>query len=214
MYSNPSLFHDFTPENLAFIARHGVARSYPKNAILINEGDPSNALYVILKGKVKVYVSDKKGKEVLLNIQGPGECFGELALIDAAPRSASVMTLENSQFAVVSKADFQRCLAEHPQIAFELIQSLARRVRSLTENVKSLSLLDVYGRVARALLNLATEQEGVLVIEQRLTHKDIANMVGASREMVSRIIKDLCRGGYIQVKGKKITIPGKLPVGW
>ncbi|MDQ2695526.1 MAG: Crp/Fnr family transcriptional regulator, partial [Pseudomonadota bacterium] len=197
MLANTMFFSELDATDLRQICDCGVNRSYPKNAILINEGDLSDSLFIILSGRVKIFVSDEDGKEVILNIQGPGEYFGELALIDEEPRSASVMTLEPSQMAVVSKAAFQECLAAHPNLAFNLIRSLVRRVRSLTESVKSLALLDVYGRVARTLLNLASDQDGKLVIEERLTHQDIANMVGASREMVSRIMKDLTTGGYI-----------------
>lgn len=199
---------------MRLVASYGVRRSYSKNTILVNEGDPSEMFYIILTGKVKVYLSDEKGKEVLLNMGGPGEYFGELAIIDDAPRSASVMTLEPCQMAVVSKAGFERCLAEHPGFALGLIRTLVKRVRSLTDQVKGLALLDVYGRVAHTLLNLATEQQGELVIEQRLTHQEIANMVGASREMVSRILKDLSTGGYIRIEDRKMVIPRQLPASW
>ncbi len=209
-----TLFPDLTPESLKHIAEHGTIRTYPKNAVLIHEGDLTDSFYVILKGKVKVYASDEDGKEIILNLQGAGEYFGELALIDAAPRSASVMTMEPSKLAVVSRADFERFLTEHPSIAIELIRSLAQRVRSLTESVKSLALLDVYGRVARTLLDLATEEGGEQAVRQRLTHQDIANMVGASREMVSRIMKDLINGGYIRIEDRRIIIRHKLPPGW
>lgn len=208
------LFPELTSERLEQVAEHGTVRTYPKNAVLIHEGDLSDSLYVILKGKVKVYASDEDGKEIILNIQGPGEYFGELALIDAAPRSASVMTMEPSKLAVVSRADFENFLTLHPSVAIELIRSLAQRVRSLTESVKSLALLDVYGRVARTLLDLATEEEGEVAVRQRLTHQDIANMVGASREMVSRIMKDLINGGYIRIEDRQIVIRQKLPPGW
>jgi CRP/FNR family cyclic AMP-dependent transcriptional regulator len=208
------LFPDLRPEDLHVLSDNGVTRNYPKNVVLITEGDRSDSFYVILSGKVKVFLSDEHGKEVQLNTQGPGEYFGELALIDQAPRSASVMTLEPSQLAVVSRQDFQRCLAENPDIAVELISFLVSRVRSLTESVKNLALLDVYGRVARTLLNLSSEQDDQLVIKERLTHQEIANRVGASREMVSRIMKDLCTGGYIQIRDHKIFIQEKLPPGW
>ncbi|MGF1614680.1 MAG: Crp/Fnr family transcriptional regulator [Gammaproteobacteria bacterium] len=208
------LFPELTSESLKRIAEHGTVRSYPKNAVLIHEGDQTDSFYVILNGKVKVYASDEDGKEVILNIQGAGEYFGELALIDSAPRSASVMTLEPSKLAVVSRTDFEDFLAQNPGVAIELIRALVQRVRSLTESVKSLALLDVYGRVARILLDLATEEEGELAIRQRLTHQDIANMVGASREMVSRIMKDLVNGGYIRIEDRRITIRQKLPPGW
>jgi CRP/FNR family cyclic AMP-dependent transcriptional regulator len=167
-----------------------------------------------LSGRVKVYLSDEDGKEVIINTQGPGEYFGELALIDEAPRSASVMTIEDSKLSIVSKRDFESCLARYPEIALRVIKGLTKRLRHLTENVKSLALMDVYGRVARTLLSLAEEQDGKLVVHQRLTQRDIAAMIGASREMVSRILKDLTIGGYITVDKKSITINEKLPHAW
>lgn len=214
MTTGNQFFPELSQEDMRLVAGYGVNRSYSKNTILVNEGDQSEMFYIILTGKVKVYVSDEKGKEVLLNMAGPGEYFGELAIIDDAPRSASVMTLEPCQMAVVSRAGFERCLAEHPGFAMGLIRTLVKRVRSLTDQVKGLALLDVYGRVAHTLLSLATEKQGKLVIEQRLTHQEIANMVGASREMVSRILKDLSTGGYIQIEDRRMVIPRQLPASW
>ena len=184
------------------------------NSILINEGDQTDSLYVIIDGEVKVYASDENGKEVILNILGAGEYFGELSLVDDQPRSASVMTMMPTKVMIISKANFKQCLAENSELAFNLIRALTKQVRALTDNVKSLALMDVYGRVAHTLLDLATEREGKQIIEQKLTHQDIANMVGASREMVSRILKDLSRGGYISIDKKSITINEKLPPGW
>jgi len=207
-------FSELESADLDLMSSYGVIRAYPKGAVLINEGDNSTGFFIILSGKVKVYVSNQEGREVVLNIQRDGEYFGELALIDEAPRSASVITLEASQFVFVSKAGFQKCLSEHPEIAVKLIRSLSKRIRALTESVKNLALLDVYGRVSRVLENLAVSHEEKFVIKQRLTHQEIANMTGASREMVSRIIRDLVKGGYIQVKDKIITIHRKLPHDW
>ena len=214
MVQQTSVFPKLKQHNLDLLSGCGINRRYPKNIILINEGDLSDSLYIIVSGRVKVYLSDENGKEVLLNILGPGEYFGELALLDAEPRSASVMTTEPSQISVVTKADYQRCITAHPEIPFDLIQVLAHRIRVLTANVKNLALLDVNGRVACTLLNMAIEHDGKLVIQHRLTHQDIASMVGASREMVSRIMKDLTKGGYIKIKDKKIVLLTKLPPGW
>jgi CRP/FNR family cyclic AMP-dependent transcriptional regulator len=211
---NVPLFAGLAASDLQTLSSHAVTRSYPKHAVLINEGDRTDSLYVIQTGKVKVFLNDQHGKEVILSIQGPGECFGEIALLDEAPRSASVMTLENSTMTVISKTDLSECLARNPDIALNMIRHLSQRVRALTESVKSLALMDVYGRVAHTLLQLAKEEDGKLVISQKLTQQDIANMVGASREMVSRIFKDLLAGGYISVDDKRITINEKLPPGW
>jgi len=214
MTSSNVFFPKMSEEELALVANYGASRTYAKNTILLSEGDPSEMFYLILKGQVKIFISDEKGKEVLLNLQGPGEYFGEIAIIDKASRSASVMTIEACQIAVVSKQGFERCLAEHPELAMGLIRNLVKCVRSLTEQVKGLALLDVYGRVTNTLTGLAKEQNGELVIEQRLTQQDIANMVGASREMVSRILKDLSTGGYIRIEDRKIIIAKQLPASW
>lgn len=214
MFSNIPLFAGLSAAELELIASHSLTKTYPKNCILINEGDHSDALYVILSGKVKVYVSGDDGKEVTLNIQGMGEYFGELALIDDEPRSASVITLEPSLLAKIAKKDFQQCLMENPGIALQLLRTQSKRIRALTESVKNLALLDVYGRVVHTLTKMATKDGKKLVIEPKLTHQEIANMVGASREMVSRIMKDLSTGGYIQVEDKKIIIQTKLPTAW
>jgi CRP/FNR family cyclic AMP-dependent transcriptional regulator len=214
MLEHIPLFSNLPPPELAALEKRATTKGYAKNTILVSEGDNTDSLFVIQAGKVKVFLSDEEGKEVILNIHGPGDYFGEIALLDDAPRSASVMTLEDSRMLVISKRDFQECLALHPSIALTLLRDLSLRLRTLTESVRSLALMDVYGRVARTLLSLATPRDGRLVIEQKLTQKDIANMVGASREMVSRILKDLTAGGYVTVHKNGITINEKLPNHW
>jgi CRP/FNR family cyclic AMP-dependent transcriptional regulator len=199
------------PGELRILEQHATIRTYPRNSVVINEGEEASTLYVILSGQVKVFLSNEEGKEIVLNMQGPGEHFGELALLDNAPRSASVMTVEKTRLAAISKADFTRFLADHTDIALGLIRDLAGRVRVLSENVKNLALLDVYGRVAKTLLSLAHKRDGRLVIEKRLTQQDIANRVGASREMVARIMKDLVSGDYITIDHNHIEINERLP---
>ena len=214
MLNNIPLFAGLPDEDLKAISNHAITKTYAKNTVILNEGDESDSLYVILAGRVKVFLSDEDGKEVILNTQETGDYFGELALIDEAPRSASVMTLDDSKMSIISKRDFESCLVRHPQIALVVIKGLTKRLRNLTDSVKSLALMDVYGRVARTLLSLATEQDGKMIVNQRLTQRDIAAMIGASREMVSRILKDLTIGGYITVDKKSITINEKLPSAW
>lgn len=198
---------------LRTLAERGLVRTYPRHTVLISEGDRSDALFIILDGKVKVFVGDAHGREVVLGVQGPGEYFGEMAL-DAGPRSASVMTLEKSRLVIVPGDTLERFLAEHPDFALHLIHTLIHRVRTLTDNVRSLALLDVYGRVARLLLELARERDGELVVTEPLTQQDIASRVGASREMVSRILKTLIAGGYIRIERRVITINRPLPSRW
>lgn len=214
MLRNIPLFSDLSEPDLAVLSSHTNTKKFPKNAIIINEGDRTDSLYVILSGKVRAFLSDEHGKEIVLDIEGPGEYFGEIALLDEAPRSASVMTVEPCTFAIISKDDFKECLSKHPDIAINLIRELTRRIRLLTNNVKGLALRDVYGRVARTLSSLAKEENGQQAIPEKLTQQEIANMVGASREMVSRILKDLTSGGYIKIENRRITIRRKLPAGW
>lgn len=214
MLSDIPLFSGLPEADLRTLSSHAVTRTFPKNTIIINEGDTTDSMYIILDGRVKAFLSDEHGKEIILDIEGPGEYFGEIALLDDAPRSASVMTLESCGFSIISKDAFKECLAKNPDIALNLIKALTRRIRILTDNVKGLALRDVYGRVSKTLLQLAKEEDDKLAITEKLTQEDLANMVGASREMVSRILKDLTRGGYIKTEHRKITIEKKLPAGW
>jgi CRP/FNR family cyclic AMP-dependent transcriptional regulator len=200
-------------EELRAISAHAQTRAFPRNAVVLNEGDRTDSLYIILDGRVKAYVADADGKEAVLSTQGPGEYFGEMVL-DEGPRSASIMTLEPSRFLVVPKADFKDFLICNPAFATRVIEKLIHRVRTLTENVKSLALMDVYGRIARLLLELSESRDGKLVITEHLTQKDIASRVGASREMVSLILKDLTSGGYIRNEGKSIVIDRAPPPRW
>lgn len=209
-----ALFANFTEEELEVIASHGVTREYPKGAVVINEGDDGDSFYIIRSGRVKIYASDESGNEVILHVEGEGAYFGELALIDTAPRSASVVTTEACTLTMISRSNFERCLEENPEFAVKLICPLVRRIRKLTEKVKNLALLDVYGRVAYTLLDQAVALNGEQVIEDHLTHQEIASMVGASREMVSRIMKDLERGNYIAKRKDRIVINRPLPRAW
>jgi CRP/FNR family cyclic AMP-dependent transcriptional regulator len=208
-----SLFAGLSPQELAALAEAAIMRTFPKNTIVVTEGERSDSLYVILSGRVKVFVSDEHGKDLVLNIQHPGEYFGELAL-DEGPRTASVATLEPCKMAVIANDVLRRFLADHPEAAVQLVRGLIGRVRHMTESIKDLALLDVYGRVAKLLLELAKESEGRLVIDQRFTQQEIADRVSASREMVSRILKDLTTGGYITTEGGKIVIQRRPPRAW
>jgi CRP/FNR family cyclic AMP-dependent transcriptional regulator len=209
-----SLFEGLDAVSLDELKEMMVTRVFPKNSIIINEGDENQSLYILESGRVKVYLSDENGREIVLSTQGPGEYFGEMALLDDATRSASVLTLEESKIRMINKADFEKILRQKPEIALGVIKDLIRRLRQSTESVRSLALMDVYGRVARLLLSLSEENNGYLTVTEKLTHQDIADRVGSSREMISRIFKDLKQGGYIEVEDKRITIKDKLPSGW
>ena len=200
-------------EDLQALTALGSIKSYAKGTIVVSEGDDTDALYIILFGRVKVFVADEQGNEAVLGTQGPGEYFGEMVL-DGGRRSASVMTLEPCRFSVVPQAKFRDFLYAHPKFSVELLENLIRRTRALTENVKSLALMDVYGRVARLLLELARDEDGKLVVDQKLTQQDIASRVGASREMIGKIMKDLVDGGYLSIERKRITVRKVLPRHW
>jgi len=215
MLKNIPLFADLDDVEMEFLSRRAVTRQYPRNTIFMTEGDYSDSLYCILSGRVKVFLNDDEGKEVILNVQGPGEYFGELALLDSGPRSASVMALEKCRLSVISKADFEDFLANHAGAQKKIMLGMVKRLRALTENVRTLALLDVYGRVARVLLQLARPVGDMLVINEDLRQQDIANRVGSSREMVSRVMKDLREGGYIEIdENRHIVIKERLPAGW
>jgi CRP/FNR family cyclic AMP-dependent transcriptional regulator len=195
------------------LATLGRLRSYPKNTVFITEGDSSDSVFVILSGKVKAFVSDSEGHELILNTQGPGDYVGEMAL-DGKPRSASVVTLEPSTFSVVQREPLRDAIRRNPDFALVMIAKVIERAREATDNVKNLALLDVYGRVARLLLNMAVETDGKLRIPEKITQQEIAERVGASRDMVSRIFRDLTVGGYITVENRIITINKKPPARW
>jgi CRP/FNR family cyclic AMP-dependent transcriptional regulator len=198
---------------LQAVAARGVQRHYPAHAVLVSEEDHGDSLYVILRGRVKAYGAGEDGREVVYGTQGPGEYFGEMTL-DGGPRSASVMTMEPTTCAVVPGAELRGLLATHPEFAMHLVKKLIGLARASTEQVKSLALEDVYGRIARLLKRLAREEGGVLMVPEKLTQQDIADRVGSSREMVSRIFKQLSDGGYTEVRGGRIVLLKKLPARW
>jgi CRP/FNR family transcriptional regulator, cyclic AMP receptor protein len=206
------LFSGLQEAELRALAGKSVTRPVPKNMIVFTEGESTRSLYVILSGKVKVYLNDENGKELLLDLKGPGEYFGE-TLLDDGPRPASIATIEPCQFAIIPGTDLRKLLIEHPDIALIIIKNLIQETRDLTENVRGLAM-DVYGRVSRMLLALAVEQRGNFVIPEKLTQQEIASRVGTSREVINRILRDLTIGGYIRVKARTITINKPLPSRW
>jgi CRP/FNR family cyclic AMP-dependent transcriptional regulator len=196
------------------LAARGILRSYRKNTIVINEGEIGDSLFVLLQGQVKVYATDENGREITYGTIVSGDYFGEMSL-DGGPRSASVMTIEPCLCALVSRAAVQQHLAEEPEFAFSLVTQVIRRARSATETARQMALLDVYGRVIHTLEGQqgpASSQAPVQL--NQITHQQIASRVGASREMVSRLLKDLEKGGYVELGIKRITLKKKLPARW
>lgn len=212
MLQNVPLFQNAPEHLIQALGELSVRHTYPKNTMLFMEGDESNQLFIIERGKVKVFVTSADGKQVILNFMGPGEYFGELALIDGKPRSASVVTVSDTSVVTVARKKFQQFLSEHPEHTLEMMTQLVFRIRDLTDSVKDMALLDVYGRVSQLLIRLSDDDGRIK--SPKLTHQEIANMVGASREMVSRIMKELAIGEYIEQLPDAIVICKKLPLGW
>lgn len=208
------VMEDLDREALEVLLRDAPRKVYPKNAIVISAGDVSDGLYMIEYGRVRVLISDDEGREVILTSLAAGDYFGEMALIDNEERSATIATTEETCFRIVSKQTFQQALADHPNIAYQVLVGLVKRLREADRKIESLALFDVYGRLARTLLQLAKEENGRLVIENKPTHQDLANMIGASREMVTRLLRDLTRGNYISVEQDRFVLNEKLPNRW
>ena len=214
MLDQVPLFSTLSDEDLDTLESYAKSKSYRKNTVIVEKGDDPHALFILATGKVRVYLADDEGKEIVLSVYDrAGSYFGELALLDESERTASVMTMEDSRFLVLSKRDFIAALKGNPQIALHLIHDLVEQVKSLTDRVGSLALDDVYGRIASFLKEQAREEDGRL-ITGRLTHQDIARMVGASREMITRILKELRAGGYLEIENKRIILLKKLPARW
>jgi CRP/FNR family cyclic AMP-dependent transcriptional regulator len=209
------LYAHLSPE-LRALAVRGSVRSYPKKAIVINEGEMGDSLFVLLRGHVKVFSMDENGREITYGHIQAGDYFGEMSL-DGGPRSASVITLEACTCSVLTRAEVSEHLAFEPGFAINLMVQVIRRARAATEAARNMALLDVYGRLVAVLEDQdhggALESGGKVVLAS-ITHQDIASRVGASREMVSRLLKDLEKGGYIEMGTKKITLLKKLPGRW
>ncbi len=200
------LFAGFPEDQLRMLTMAVTRKSAPRSTTIMAGGDPIDSLYIVLSGRLKVMMSDAEGKEVILSILTPGEFFGEMGLIDDEPRSATVVTIEPCELLSIAKRDFKKCLAENFEMAQAVMRGLVRRLREADRKIGSLALLDVYGRVARLLLDMAENVDGEKMVTKRLPKQDIAKMIGASREMVSRVMKDLQTGGYIEMRGSSIVI--------
>jgi CRP/FNR family cyclic AMP-dependent transcriptional regulator len=199
------LFSQLAPADLEAVVAIARERAYPRNSVILFEDDPGDALYVVAQGQVKVVLIGEDGREVILSVMGEGDFFGEMALIDDEPRSAHVIAMEDSSLLVIRREDFQGQLQQTPGIALALLRELSRRLRRVDEKVGSLVLLDVNGRVAQLLLDLADEA-GSDRITRRLTHHTIAQMIGSSRETVSRTMRELIDKGYVEVSRREILI--------
>ena len=203
---NVPLLASFPDEQLRVLTAVVNRRSVPRGTVVIAAGDPTDALYIVISGRLKVMMSDAEGKEVILSLLGAGEYFGEMGLIDDSPRSASVVATEPCELLAIARRDFKRCMAENFEMATTVMRGLVRRLRDADRKIGSLALLDVYGRVARLLIDMAEEVDGQKIVTHKIAKQDIAKMIGASREMVSRVMKDLQIGGFIEMRGSSIVL--------
>ena len=201
------IFETLDDECLKPLMRVAMLRAIPRHTVVLNAGDSTDNIYFVLSGSLKVQVSDEDGREVILSKLGPGELFGEMGVLDENPRSATVLAVEPSQVVVMGKADFKQCLVDNPDVALFIMRNLTKRLRMADRNIESLALLDVYGRVARLLLESAETIDGRKVVTHKLTKQDIGKMIGASREMVSRVMRDLTAQGLIEERDGQLILP-------
>ena len=200
------LFSAFSEHQLATLLSYVQHRSFPRNVYVMQTGEETDSLYVILSGKVKVLITDDQGREVILSMMGPHDFFGEMGILDDQPRSASVATLEPCEMLRLSKAGFMTCLKENSDVAMLVIRNLVRRLREADRKIESLALIDVSGRVVRLLVDMAQQVDGRLVVPRVPPKQEIARMIGASREMVSRVFKELQERGLIRAERRSMII--------
>ena len=207
---NVPLFSMLPEGQLQLLTRVLSRKAYPKNSTIIAAGDPTDAMYIVVSGRLKVVMSDKEGQEVILAILNQGEYFGEMGLIAQAPRSATVTTIEPCELLTITRTDFTKCLKGNFDLTMNVIRGLVKRLREADTKIGSLALMDVCGRVARLLMEMAETIDGQKVITRRLPKQQIAKMIGASREMVSRVMKDLETNGHIEVRARQIVLRDSL----
>jgi CRP-like cAMP-binding protein len=208
---NVSIFADLEPAATAALERLAEIREYQPGALVVGQEEPGDALFVLVRGKVKVVLYGGSGREVILSIfKVPGDFFGEMSLLDDEPRSASVVAAERSSLLVLSRRDFQTYVASSPRTALRVLRELSRRLRRADEVIGNLALLDVYGRLAGKLREMAQaegiETEEGFVVRERPTQAEIAAMIGTSRETVSRVLSELVRRGDIVMSGKRLLV--------
>ena len=194
------LFSMLTQSQAEAIAEGVVKRRYRRGELIVERGRKTNSLFILLTGRARVVASDERGREVILAVLEAGDYLGEMSLIDNEPHSATVRCEIQTDMLILGRADFQRCLPEHSSLSYSILRGLVRRLRHADRQIESLALLDVYGRVARTLLEMAEDVNGVKIIRSKVSRQDMAKVVGASREMVSRVMKDLEERGAIETQ--------------
>ena len=200
------LFADMPEQSLQGVARRSMLRRTGRNGYVVRAGERTDFVYLILSGTLNVLVSDAAGREVILSVLGPGELFGEMEALDDEAHSASVMAVTPSVLVVLAKTQFKRCLRENFDVSRYVIRRLSQRLRLADRRIESLALLDVTGRVVRLLQDMAETLDGRQVVASKISKQDIAKMVGASREMVSRVVKDLVLRGLVGESGGRLVL--------
>ena len=195
------------------LAKLGRLHRFSPQTIFMVEGDMADTVHIILEGRVKVFSSEPDGREIVLNICGPGECLGEMAL-DGGRRSASAIALESVSCSVVTRQNLRDTITKDPDMALKIIALLIGRARLATDKIKDLALHDVYQRVTHLLQGLSQDHAGVLMVSERLSQQEIADRVGASRDMVARVMRELVTGGYVEVGHKAIKLIRTFPTRW
>ena len=203
---NVPLFAVLPESQLNLLTSMVTRKTFSRGTTIITAGGPTDSLYIVISGRLKVMMSDDEGREVILAILGSNEFFGEMSLVDDSPRSASVVAIEACELLSLAKRDFNKCLEDNFEMAMTVMRGLVKRLREADQKIGSLALMDVYGRVARLLLEMSEEVNGERIVVKKLAKQDIAKMIGASREMVSRVMKDLQSGGYIEVRPEGIVL--------
>ncbi|MGB7988885.1 MAG: cyclic nucleotide-binding domain-containing protein [Candidatus Methylophosphatis roskildensis] len=200
------MYQNLPDDRLESIARCSMLRNVARGSTVVHAGDRTDFVYFVLSGNLKVLVSDEEGREVILTMLGPGEVFGEMGVLDENPRSATVLAVSSTNLVVMSKGDFKRVLQENFEVSLQFMKNLIQRLRVADRKIESLALMDVYGRVARLLLDMAENVGGQQVVTKKISKQDIAKMIGASREMVSRVMKDLQVQGLIEETDGKVFL--------
>ena len=187
-------------EAMASVARQITAE---RGELIVSQGSDGESLYIVVSGQIRVYLSDETGKEMILGLEGPGAIFGEIAVLDGEPRSASVAAMEQTELLMIEGREFRRLLEAHAELSLGVIAALAGMIRKLTDATQGLALQSAYRRLVARLRERSIEEDGQTIVPERLTHQLLADMIGCSREMVSRIMSDLAKGGYIRTEGKR-----------
>ncbi len=209
-----SIFNELNEEVLQLISKKARTLNFRKGAILMSEGETGESLYVISSGKVKIFVSDENGNEMTLFVEGPGSYIGEISLLDGSPRTASAITLEKTEVLSISKTDFIDVIRAHPDIALNIISALTQKLRRATDSISALALKNVYQRLVLKLSELSVEDNGSKFIPTRYSHQELGKMIGASREMVGKVMSELTRGEYVEQRGKELFLIKDFPHDW